>query len=97
MNGTNVFLVNWFCGCIISEKAIKEVLSNTCHGCSGPFHTDQLIQLYPSEKLFKIYQERIVRERALKKSKTSAIEASTSSVSEKIGILFFDKSKVLLN
>lgn len=71
MNGTNIFTVNWNCGCVVSEKAIKEAKSEVCHGCGGPFKTEELIQLYPGDDLFKIYQQRIVDERNLKKNKKS--------------------------
>lgn len=89
MNGTNIFLVNWQCGCVISEKAIKEVVCNTCHGCGGPFNINDLVQLYPPEELFKVYQEKIIKERALKKNKMIAIEASTDGENDKIGFLQF--------
>ena len=77
MNGTNVFTVNWNCGCVVSEKAIKEAKSETCHGCGGPFIADQLIQLYPGEELFKLYQQRVATERSLKKTKK--IEANKTN------------------
>lgn len=95
MNGTNIFTVNWNCGCVVSEKAIKEAKSDACHGCGGAFKQDQLIQLYPSDGLFKIYQERIDIERSLKKNKkiesAKAIEnaEASTSISTQISSLFF--------
>lgn len=96
MNGTNVFFVNWNCGCVVSEKAIKEAKSDTCHGCGGEFKNDKLIQLYPDEEVFKFYKKRIENERLLKKNKkmetSKAIENGETSTSNdtQISSLYFN-------
>lgn len=35
LNGTNEFKLMWNCGCLISEKALKEIPSETCLGCNS--------------------------------------------------------------
>ena len=46
MNGTNAFFVNWLCGCVLSEKAILEVKSDTCHKCGGPVDPEKMLVLW---------------------------------------------------
>ncbi|KAK0426383.1 hypothetical protein QR680_009682 [Steinernema hermaphroditum] len=72
MNGTNVFTVNWECGCVVSEKAIKEVPSETCHGCGGPFSKGKIVVLNPPEELLKKYEADLLAERAAKKAAKAA-------------------------
>uniref|UniRef100_A0A914E8C7 Replication termination factor 2 n=1 Tax=Acrobeloides nanus TaxID=290746 RepID=A0A914E8C7_9BILA len=66
LNGIHPFLVNWTCGCVFSEKAMQELKSTTCYGCGGELKTENLITLYPNEELLKVYEKRIVDERAQK-------------------------------
>ena len=35
-NGAKNFFVMWDCGCVLSEKALKEIFSNNCIMCSTP-------------------------------------------------------------
>ncbi|VDL79365.1 unnamed protein product [Nippostrongylus brasiliensis] len=69
MNGINSFVVNWKCGCVFSEKAIQEVKSDLCHGCSGPWDPNDSVVLNPSDELLETYKEKLAAERAEKKNK----------------------------
>jgi len=82
MNGINNFLVNWNCGCVVSEKAIHELKSDLCNGCGGPYNRDALIMLYPSEELAKIYEERIANGRLAKKAKRASDRIEEAATSE---------------
>uniref|UniRef100_A0A915AM62 Replication termination factor 2 n=1 Tax=Parascaris univalens TaxID=6257 RepID=A0A915AM62_PARUN len=69
MNGNHTFMVNWRCGCVISEKAIEEVKSDVCHGCGGPFCKDDLVVLNPPSELRKVYEAKLEEEREKKNRK----------------------------
>ncbi|VDD91796.1 unnamed protein product [Enterobius vermicularis] len=63
MNGNHVFVVNWLCGCVVSEKAINEVKSTVCVCCGGPFSSDDLIVLNPESELLQKYEAKLEEER----------------------------------
>ncbi|CAJ0592540.1 unnamed protein product [Cylicocyclus nassatus] len=69
MNGINKFIVNWKCGCVFSERAVQEVKSNVCYGCSGPWDPKDSVVLYPDEELLEEYKQKLAAERAEKKNK----------------------------
>ncbi|KHJ76558.1 hypothetical protein OESDEN_23822 [Oesophagostomum dentatum] len=69
MNGINSFVVNWKCGCVFSEKAVQEVKSDVCYGCSGPWDPKDSVVLYPDDELLEQYKEKLAAERAEKKNK----------------------------
>ncbi|KAJ1373735.1 hypothetical protein KIN20_036230 [Parelaphostrongylus tenuis] len=69
MNGVNGFVVNWKCGCVFSEKALQEVKSDVCHGCSGPWDPNDSVVLYPDDELLEQYKQKLSDERKEKKSK----------------------------
>ena len=52
LNGVNKFQVMWDCGCVLSEKAIKEIPSETCLMCSRKIK--QKIRLNQSREEQKI-------------------------------------------
>lgn len=80
MNGIHNFVVNWYCGCAISEKAIQELKPETCHGCGGVFDVANLITLYPNAELFNVYEQRIAEERVLKlKAKKERVDIPSTS------------------
>ena len=45
MNGKYKFCLLWSCGCVMSERAIKEVDSDTCHSCGAKYEKEDLIIL----------------------------------------------------
>lgn len=57
------FVVNWLCGCVVSEKAINEVKSTVCVCCGGPFSSDDLIVLNPESELLQKYEAKLEEER----------------------------------
>ncbi|VDM83466.1 unnamed protein product [Strongylus vulgaris] len=69
MNGINKFVVNWKCGCVFSEKAVQEIKSDVCYGCSGPWDPKDSVVLYPDEELLEEYKQKLAAERAEKKNK----------------------------
>ena len=43
MNGRYRFCFSWKCGCVFSERGLKEVPSTSCHNCGTPFAEEDLI------------------------------------------------------
>lgn len=69
MNGVNVFLVNWTCGCVFSEKAHHELKASSCYGCGGTMETVKFVTLYPGEELLQLYEQRVAEDLAQRKQK----------------------------
>uniref|UniRef100_A0AC35TQP6 Replication termination factor 2 n=1 Tax=Rhabditophanes sp. KR3021 TaxID=114890 RepID=A0AC35TQP6_9BILA len=59
MNGFYKFFINWKCGCVFSEKAVKEVQSDACHVCGGEYHVDDLIVINPDDATLAGYKQKI--------------------------------------
>lgn len=49
MNGKYRFCFIWTCGCVLSERAMKEVPSDVCHKCGKPFDHDNIIVINGGE------------------------------------------------
>ncbi|KAK3091639.1 hypothetical protein FSP39_021444 [Pinctada imbricata] len=49
MNGKHKFCFIWSCGCVLSERALKEVKTDVCHKCGKPLTTDNIIILNGTE------------------------------------------------
>lgn len=87
MNGVYKFCYLRSCGCVMSERALKEVKSDACHVCNKEFSQDDIIILngneHEIEDLTKRMQER--REKAKeKKGKKRKGEAQQQCSSKKI-------------
>lgn len=71
MNGGANFLVNFECGCIVSEKAISELKPDQCLKCCAKMDYSKLVQLYPESETLEKYREKLEAEHAAKKAKKS--------------------------
>ncbi|XP_051986937.1 replication termination factor 2 [Xyrauchen texanus] len=75
MNGKHKFCYLQTCGCVFSERALKEVKTEICHKCGDPFQEDDIVVLNGSkddvEKLQKTMEERRLKAKTAKKSKKS--------------------------
>ncbi|XP_027002350.1 replication termination factor 2 [Tachysurus fulvidraco] len=75
MNGKHKFCYLHTCGCVFSERALKEVKTEICHKCGDPFHEDDIVMLNSSkeeqDKLQKAMEERRAKAKTAKKSKKS--------------------------
>ncbi|KAA0712632.1 Protein RTF2 -like protein [Triplophysa tibetana] len=75
MNGKHKFYYLRTCGCVFSDRALKEVKTEICHKCGDPFKEDDLVVLNGSkedvEKLQKDLEERRSKAKSAKKSKKS--------------------------
>ncbi|XP_017335575.1 replication termination factor 2 isoform X1 [Ictalurus punctatus] len=73
MNGKHKFCYLLSCGCVFSERALREVKTEICHKCGDPFLEDDIVVLNGSkeeqEKLQKAMEERRAKAKTAKKSK----------------------------
>lgn len=85
MNGKHRFCYLQTCGCVFSDRALKEVKTEICHKCGDPFKEDDLVVLNGTkeevEKLRAKMEERRSKAKA-KKSKKSKAAETVSTVSE---------------
>ncbi|KAG0715351.1 Protein RTF2 [Chionoecetes opilio] len=49
MNGHHRFSFVWTCGCVVSERALREVPTVTCHRCGVPYQEVDVVPLNPPE------------------------------------------------
>lgn len=76
MNGKYRFCLIWSCGCVLSERAMKEVPSEVCHKCGKTFCADDMIVLNGQEsdveKMRESMEARRLKVKLAKKSKKAA-------------------------
>ncbi|XP_066479172.1 replication termination factor 2 isoform X2 [Tiliqua scincoides] len=85
MNGRHRFCFLRNCGCVFSERALKEIKTDACHKCGIPFQDDDVIVLNGAkedvEMLKKRMEERRLKSKLGKKSrKSKAAETIVKSV-----------------
>ncbi|XP_015926313.2 replication termination factor 2 [Parasteatoda tepidariorum] len=90
MNGKQRFYLMWKCGCVLSERAVKEVKSDTCHKCGKPAAEDDLIILNGTDEETEVLREKMVERRRVakleKKKKKKASAAEGAPVEKKIKV-----------
>jgi hypothetical protein len=70
MNGHHPFIYLRGCGCVLSDKALKEVPSDTCHKCGIPYTKDDIIIINGSDdEVEKLKVKMDERRQAVKLSK----------------------------
>uniref|UniRef100_A0A5S6QBG5 Replication termination factor 2 n=1 Tax=Trichuris muris TaxID=70415 RepID=A0A5S6QBG5_TRIMR len=69
MNGNHRFVVLWSCGCVISEKALKEIESSACGNCGIPYSADDVIVIYGTEEEMEAYRLKLNKLRARRESR----------------------------
>lgn len=86
MSGKFRFIALWSCGCVFSERALKEIGSKVCALCQTSFTEADIVILNGNEEesaLMAVKMEaRVARRKADKKSKSkkSATQTTTSNV-----------------
>lgn len=84
MSGKFRFIALWSCGCVFSERALKEIGSNICSLCQTPFTNDDIVILNGSdaemEEMAEKMEKRALRRKADKKSKKESKKAATATV-----------------
>ncbi|XP_072270317.1 replication termination factor 2 isoform X2 [Pyxicephalus adspersus] len=84
MNGKHRFCVLRQCGCVFSERALKEIKTDVCHKCGGAFQAEDIILLNGDkdevEELRKKMEEKRLKAKMEKKSKKpKAVESAVSN------------------
>jgi len=72
MNGHFKFCFLWSCGCVLSERALKEVKTSVCFKCQKPFVADDVIVLNPTEEDLELTVAQMNARRAQSKSEKKA-------------------------
>jgi len=88
MSGKHRFCFIWDCGCVMSERALKEVPSKSCHKCGKEYNSDNIIILNGDDADFeKMKSNMLARRQAAKLAKKSrkrpAAEAGETTSKEK--------------
>ncbi|XP_078586839.1 replication termination factor 2-like [Branchiostoma floridae x Branchiostoma japonicum] len=89
MSGRYQFCFLWGCGCVFSERALKEVQTKTCHKCGAAFSQEDVVTLNPAEDDLPQAKERMEQRRLkakadkkAKKQKRSAAETVSKAPAE---------------
>lgn len=88
MNGKHRFCYLQTCGCVFSDRALKEVKTEICHKCGDPFQDDDIIVLNGTKEEVERLREKMEETRAkakTKKSKKSKAAKTVSTPSESKG------------
>lgn len=82
MSGKFRFIGIWTCGCVFSERALKEVKTQNCHKCQKPFDDEDVVILNGNEADLELMNVRLENRQCKnkkKKDKTKIkIETETS-------------------
>ncbi|XP_032675991.1 replication termination factor 2 isoform X2 [Odontomachus brunneus] len=67
MNGKYKFCFLWSCGCVMSERALKEVKSWSCHRCQEPYEEMDIVVLNAEGDDLELMKERAILRKAIQK------------------------------
>ncbi|GAB0091840.1 Replication termination factor 2 [Sergentomyia squamirostris] len=86
MSGKFRFIALWGCGCVFSERALKEIKSKVCSLCQTPFTEEDVVILNGSEEdvdgMRVRMEARLARRKAEKKGKDSKKVKQATEVPE---------------
>lgn len=84
MNGKYKFCFLWTCGCVMSERALKEVKTAICHKCQQPFTQEDIVILNAEGDDLKLMEDRLVVRKAAQKSlkKKKSPESTSTETKE---------------
>ncbi|KAL1463261.1 hypothetical protein WDU94_015028 [Cyamophila willieti] len=81
MNGKFKFCFVWKCGCVVSERALKEVKDDICHKCQTTYSEADIVILNPEKDDLDLMTVRMdARQARLKAEKKAKKSAKTSTV-----------------
>lgn len=75
MNGMFRFCFVWTCGCVMSERALKEIKSDICHKCGQKTSPDDLVIINGTEDDVQLMTERMNKRREAAKLEKKARKA----------------------
>ncbi|KAM4589001.1 replication termination factor 2 isoform 1-T1 [Odontesthes bonariensis] len=95
MNGKHRFCYLQTCGCVFSDRALKEVKTDICHKCGDLFKYDDLVVLNGTkeevEKLREKMGEKRVKAKTKKSKKNKAAETVSTPSESKEEAVFFER------
>ena len=95
MNGRYKFCFLWKCGCVFSEKALKEVPTTVCNTCGKPLSNDDIIVINGSEDEVRAMKEKMEERRQKSKLEKKAKKTKISETSTSInGSTSFNTSEI---
>ncbi|XP_043464389.1 replication termination factor 2 [Leptopilina heterotoma] len=74
MSGKFKFCFLWSCGCVMSERAIKEIKTNICHKCQQPFTENDVVIMNAEDDDLRKMEERLVIRKAERKASKKKIK-----------------------
>ncbi|XP_077296312.1 replication termination factor 2 [Arctopsyche grandis] len=81
MSGKFKFIFIWSCGCVMSERAFKEVKMKLCHLCMEPFETCDVVVINGAEDEIPLMQTNMeIRQTKLKEKKKNKSKAEPKPV-----------------
>jgi len=88
MTGKFRFVALWTCGCVFSERALKEIKSKNCSLCHTPFTEDDIVILNGNEEEIDLMvskmEARTARQKAAKRDKKSKKHVEATVVSDEV-------------
>ncbi|XP_018559373.1 replication termination factor 2 [Lates calcarifer] len=81
MNGKHRFCYLQTCGCVFSDRALKEVKTEICHKCGDPFKDEDIVVLNGTKEEVEKLREKMEERRAKAKTKKSKKNKAAETVS----------------
>ncbi|XP_040889631.1 replication termination factor 2 [Toxotes jaculatrix] len=81
MNGKHRFCYLQTCGCVFSDRALKEVKTEICHKCGDPFKDEDIVVLNGTKEEVEKLREKMEERRAKAKTKKSKRNKAAETVS----------------
>ncbi|CAG9818276.1 unnamed protein product [Phaedon cochleariae] len=89
MSGKSRFVALWSCGCVFSERALKEIGTKNCHKCTKPFEDDDVVIINGNDEDLDLMKVRMEirqaknKKKKVKKEVESEVPSSEQSISTK--------------
>nr|XP_026492699.1 protein RTF2 homolog [Vanessa tameamea] len=80
MTGKFRFIFLWSCGCVLAERAMKEVKQNICHMCQQPFTSNDVIVLNGTDDDIEQLKEKMTIRIANRKSKKTKVDKTEKDI-----------------
>ncbi|KAG5889287.1 hypothetical protein JTB14_007048 [Gonioctena quinquepunctata] len=75
MSGKSRFVAVWSCGCVFSERALKEIGTQNCHKCTKHFENDEIVIINGTDEDLELMNSRMeIRRQKMKKNKAKKIK-----------------------
>ena len=84
MNGHYSFVFLWSCGCVFSERALKELKTNSCLVCGQTRTENDVIHLYPEADTVDLMRDNLLKRRTVSKmGRKRALDSESQSDTQK--------------